>query len=292
MNWCNCRGLHESSRMDSGAATTPGSIQARSGNSCLLSFGGEAPQRIDQSRRARRRTLRREMVGGVEELLRRINKPGPAGCRARPDPEFAGARPPGAGPIRRHAAAARLAWARRKTPPGFPCARRVRRIGAAPSKAPGWREGERDVAQVQVRIVLQVFARRVVAASSAPGVFADKTSKWQGRASGRADILSAGSRGIFASWFGPPDVSHTGRLEACPTFSGASSRMPCALVPPTPNELTPARRGVSPAFHSVRRPGDRGPDYPPPRRTHLGRSGTESRRNLLLHAWAIAGIGC
>jgi hypothetical protein len=34
---------------------------------------------------------------------------------------------------------------------------------------------------------------------------------------------------------------------------GASSRTTCALVPPTPNELTPARRGCPWAVHSARR---------------------------------------
>ena len=32
--------------------------------------------------------------------------------------------------------------------------------------------------------------------------------------------------------------------------TGPSSSKMCALVPPTPNELTPARRGSSPRFHS------------------------------------------
>ena len=57
-------------------------------------------------------------------------------------------------------------------------------------------------------------ARFCAIASSAVGVFADRVSTCQGRE-------------------GPEAI-------AC----GASSRIACALVPPIPSEVTPARRGL------------------------------------------------
>ena len=67
-------------------------------------------------------------------------------------------------------------------------------------------------------------ARAAVAASRAAGVFADSTSRCAGR-------LGRSPGGI----------------------AGASSRITCALVPPMPNELTPARRGSLSAGQGVAR---------------------------------------
>src|SRR5581483_6366894 len=64
-------------------------------------------------------------------------------------------------------------------------------------------------------------ARFLALASSAEGVRAESTTRWFGREG--------------------PEGSNR----------GASSRMTWALVPPTPNALTPARRGKSFLFHSI-----------------------------------------
>ncbi|PSK61472.1 hypothetical protein B0E53_06632 [Micromonospora sp. MH33] len=65
-------------------------------------------------------------------------------------------------------------------------------------------------------------ARRLTAVSSADGVFAETCSRWAGR------------------------IRRSARYAA-----GASSSTTCALVPPMPNELTPARRGPPSVSHLV-----------------------------------------
>ena len=65
-------------------------------------------------------------------------------------------------------------------------------------------------------------ASRSAACARAAGVFADSVRSWRG--------------------FDGPEAGR----------AGASSSTTCALVPPTPNELTPARRGPVPSGHAER----------------------------------------
>ena len=90
-------------------------------------------------------------------------------------------------------------------------------------RLPSLRLGEigASAARTAASSVVATAAGYALAASSARAVLADRTISWAGRDG------PDGSRG------------------------GASSSTTCALVPPTPNELTPARRGVGPAGHSL-----------------------------------------
>src|SRR5580704_3953724 len=62
-------------------------------------------------------------------------------------------------------------------------------------------------------------------------------------------LSAAASRAVAV--FADNNINCQGRHVEMESSDGASSRMTCALVPPMPNELTPARRGPFSLFHSA-----------------------------------------
>ena len=84
-----------------------------------------------------------------------------------------------------------------------------------------------------------IWSVKAASPSSRPGFFL----KWVSRAA----VAASSAEPVLA------ETSRSCQSRAGPAGSegGASSSTTCALVPPRPKELTPARRGVGPSFHSA-----------------------------------------
>ena len=115
----------------------------------------------------------------------------------------------------------------------------MRAAGSAPATSPG-KLGQRRRRRC-CRDDGGALGKRLASVRERPGDVgqldvADARARWSARRS-RPVASASGVRAESSSSCGPSVVSEG-------TRGGGSSRITCALVPPTPNELTPARRGA------------------------------------------------